>query len=71
VVTTGAGLEAELVDGSPLGIQALVTCKDWDFTYLGTCGDRACDPQAICHTGTPIEKRLHVFNAQLPTDALL
>lgn len=56
-VSAGAGLAAELIEGNPLGTQAVVVCKDGDFAYTATCGDRACDPQAICGTSTVIEKR--------------
>ncbi len=58
----GTGIHADLVPGSPNGIQALVACqrsKDSGLpsSYLQFCLDRTCDAQDVCFTDKVIEKR--------------
>ncbi len=61
-MATGTGIQADLVAGSPNGIQALVACqrsqpKYLPPTYLQFCLDRACDAQDVCTPNRVIEKR--------------
>ena len=60
-VASGAGLEAELLQGSlpgtPFsGLQAFVACGGAS-PHLEGCSDRACDAQTVCGADPVIEKR--------------
>jgi predicted small lipoprotein YifL len=59
-VSTGAGLESELILGSTRdGTQAIVECRPSgnSNSYIQVCNDRACDAAAVCGEDRAIEKR--------------
>jgi hypothetical protein len=57
-VSTGAGVESELVPGLAIsGAQAVVACQGASGPYFELCDDRACNAQEKCGTDTVISKR--------------